>query len=71
MQPKWSSSRGGGGRARQLVPSVALRIFWYNKKERVITRLKGVITPEFLGKGKKSIDLETVVRFFCRNVFSF
>jgi hypothetical protein len=31
------------------------------KKERAITRLKGVITPGIFGKGKKSIKLETVV----------
>jgi hypothetical protein len=31
------------------------------KKERAITRLKGVITPGIFGKGKKSIELETVV----------
>ncbi len=31
------------------------------KKERAITRLKEVITPGIFGKGKKSIELETVV----------
>jgi hypothetical protein len=63
MQPKWSGSRGGGRRAMQLVPYVALRIVYSGttKKERAITRLKGVFTQEFLEKGKKSIDLETVV----------
>jgi hypothetical protein len=35
------------------VPYVALRMFWYSKKERAITHLKGVITPlGFLEKGR-------------------
>jgi hypothetical protein len=32
---------------------------------RAITRLKGVITPRIFGKGKKSIELETVVSDCC------
>jgi hypothetical protein len=36
-------------------------MFWYNKKKRAITHLKGVITPGIFGKGKTSIKLETVV----------
>jgi hypothetical protein len=42
-------------------------MFWYKKKERAITRLKGVITPGIFGKGKKSIELETVVLGGCHN----
>jgi hypothetical protein len=49
------------------VPYVALSMFWYNKKERAITRLKGVITPGIFGKGKKSIKLETVVSTNCNH----
>ncbi len=38
------------------------------KKERAITCLKGVITPGTFGKGKKSIELETVVLFRSENI---
>jgi hypothetical protein len=42
------------------------------KKMRAITRLKGVITPRIFGKGKKSIELETVVsaKLSAKNVFN-
>jgi hypothetical protein len=36
-------------------------MFWYNKKVRAITHLKGVVTPRIFGKGRKSIKLDTVV----------
>jgi hypothetical protein len=33
-----------------------------------ITRLKGVITPRTFGKGKKSIELETVAIYHAKKI---
>jgi hypothetical protein len=55
MQPKWS--RCGESESEIYV---ALRSFWYKKNMGEISHLVWEISPGIFGKGKKSIDLETV-----------
>jgi hypothetical protein len=57
MQPKWS--RCGESESEIYV---ALRSFWYKKNKGEISHLVWEISPGIFGKGKKSIDLETVVK---------
>ncbi len=56
MQPKW----GRCGESESEI-YVALRSFWYKKNMGEISHLVWEISPGIVGKGKKSIDLKTVV----------
>jgi hypothetical protein len=57
MQPKWSRCVESESQIY-----VALHSFWYKKNMGEISHLVWEISPGIFGNGKKSIDLETVVK---------